>query len=56
MKAAPRRRRWPRSSVDEAPRNLVEAIELFFETADPFKTQRRLQGEVFITRLEVNVG
>jgi predicted RNase H-like HicB family nuclease len=43
-------------TVDEARRNLVEAVELFFEAADPSEVQRRLHGEVFVTRLEVNVG
>ena len=44
------------TTLDEARHNLVEAIELFFETADPSETQRRLHSEVFITRLDVNVG
>jgi predicted RNase H-like HicB family nuclease len=43
-------------TVDEARCNLLEAVELFFETADPTEVQRRLHGEVFVTRLEVNVG
>lgn len=44
------------STVEEARRNLVEALELFFETADASEIQRRLQSEVFITHLEVAVG
>ena len=44
------------NTVEEARRNLVEAIELFFETADPAEVQRRLHNEVFVTRLEVAVG
>ena len=44
------------NTVEEARRNLIEAIELFFETADPSEIQQRLRGEVFITRLEVTVG
>ncbi len=44
------------NTVEEARRNLIEAIELFFETADPSEIQQRLRGEVFITRLEVAVG
>ena len=44
------------STVEEARRNLIEAIELFFETADSSEIQQRLRGEVFITRLEVVVG
>jgi predicted RNase H-like HicB family nuclease len=44
------------NTVEEARRNLVEAIELFFETADPSEVQYRLYSEVFVTRLEVAVG
>ncbi len=43
-------------SVEEARLHLVEALELFFETADPSEVQNRLHGEVFVTRLEVIVG
>ncbi|MFZ2448533.1 MAG: type II toxin-antitoxin system HicB family antitoxin [Syntrophobacteraceae bacterium] len=32
-------------TVEEARSNLVEAIELFFETADPSEVQRRLRTE-----------
>jgi predicted RNase H-like HicB family nuclease len=44
------------TSVEEARRNLVEALELFFETADSSEIQHRLHSEVFVTRLEVTVG
>jgi predicted RNase H-like HicB family nuclease len=44
------------NTVEETRRNLVEAIELFFETADPSEVQHRLHSEVFVTRLEVAVG
>jgi predicted RNase H-like HicB family nuclease len=44
------------SSVDEARRNLVEVLELFFESADESEVKRRLHNEVFVTRLEVAVG
>ena len=44
------------NTVEEARRNLIEAIELFFETAAPSEIHQRLRGEVFITRLEVSVG
>jgi predicted RNase H-like HicB family nuclease len=44
------------TTVEEARRNLVEAIELFFETAAPSEVQHRLHSEVFVTRLEVAVG
>jgi predicted RNase H-like HicB family nuclease len=43
-------------SVEEARKNLIEAVELFFETASATEIQERLHGEVFITRLEVAVG
>ncbi|BBD65065.1 hypothetical protein NIES4072_12710 [Nostoc commune NIES-4072] len=43
-------------TIEEARSNLVEALELFFETADPSEIQDRLITEVFITRLEVSVG
>ena len=43
-------------TVEEARQNLVEAIELFFETADPSEVQSRLHTEVFVTHVEVTVG
>jgi len=43
-------------TVEEARLNLVEALELFFESADPSEVDRRLHSEVFITRLEIAVG
>jgi predicted RNase H-like HicB family nuclease len=43
-------------TIEEARRNLVEALELFFETADPAEVRERLRGEVYVTRLEVAVG
>ena len=43
-------------SVEEARQNLVEAVELFYETADPSEVADRLRGDVFVTRLEVAVG
>lgn len=43
--------------VEEACKNLQEAIELFFECADETEIEHRLRsGEVFVTRLEVAVG
>ncbi|MBG1264635.1 type II toxin-antitoxin system HicB family antitoxin [Nostoc commune] len=44
------------NTIEEARSNLVEALELFFETADRSEVQDRLITEVFITRLEVSVG
>ena len=43
-------------SVEEAKRNLNEALELFLETADASEISSRLHAEVYITRLEVAVG
>jgi predicted RNase H-like HicB family nuclease len=44
------------STVEEARSNLIEAIELYFEVADPSEVQHRLRTEVFVTRVEVPVG
>ncbi|HEX9860072.1 MAG TPA: type II toxin-antitoxin system HicB family antitoxin [Nitrospirota bacterium] len=43
-------------NVEEARSNLVEALELFFETASPEEIGQRLHGDVFVTRVEVAVG
>jgi predicted RNase H-like HicB family nuclease len=45
-------------TVEEARKNLTEAIELFFMTASSTEKKERLHehGEVFVTRLEVAVG
>lgn len=43
-------------NIEEARRNLIEALELFFETADPSEVNSRLHTEVFVTRVEVSVG
>ena len=40
-------------SVEEARLNLIEALELFVEGADPSELDRRLKNEVFVTRVEV---
>ncbi|MGH2414282.1 MAG: type II toxin-antitoxin system HicB family antitoxin [Microcystaceae cyanobacterium] len=39
------------STVEEAKRNLVEALELFFETADSSEIEGRLHSEVFVTHM-----
>ena len=44
------------ATVESAKTNLVEALELFFESADPTEVSRRLHTEVFVTRVEVAVG
>lgn len=43
-------------TVEAARTNLIEALELFFESADPTEVSRRLHSEVFITSVEVAVG
>ncbi len=43
-------------NIEEARQNLIEALELFFETADPSEVKNRLHNEFLVTRVEVNVG
>lgn len=43
-------------TIEEARRNLEEALELFFETAAASEIGERLHTEVYVTRLEVAVG
>ena len=43
-------------TVEQARNNLLEALELFFEVANPLEIQNRLKSEVFVTRLEIAVG
>lgn len=43
-------------TVESARTNLIEALELFFESAGPTEVARRLRSEVFITSVEVAVG
>lgn len=40
-------------TVEEAHSNLKEAVELFFEAADPGEISGRLNSEVYVTRMEV---
>ena len=44
------------NSIELARANLKEALELFFETADPAEIKARLHDDVFVTRVEVAVG
>lgn len=44
------------ASIEEAQANLVEALTLFFETADPSEVKRRYHGDVLVTQVEVAVG
>jgi predicted RNase H-like HicB family nuclease len=43
-------------TIEEARKNLVEAVELFFEAASPSEIQQRLSTEVYVTPIEVRVG
>lgn len=43
-------------SVEEARNNLIEAIELFLETASPSEKNARLKPEVFVTQVGIPVG
>jgi predicted RNase H-like HicB family nuclease len=42
--------------IEEVRRDLQEALELFFKTADTKEVKQRLHDEDFVTRLEVVVG
>ena len=44
------------SSIEEASANLVEALSLFFQTADPSEVARRMRSEIFVTQVEVPIG
>ena len=43
-------------TIEEARGNLVEALELFLETADPSELQRRVRTELYVTPIEVTIG
>ena len=43
-------------TIEKARKNLVEALELFLENADPSEIQQRLHTEVYVTSIEVAVG
>ncbi len=43
-------------TVEEAKSNLIEALELFFETANNSEIERRLNNEVFVEQVEVKIG
>lgn len=44
------------TSIEQARANLKEALELFFETADPVEIKTRLHDDIFVTRVEVAIG
>jgi len=43
-------------SLEEARANLIEALTLFFETADASEVAQRLHSDLFVTQVEVPVG
>ena len=43
-------------TIEATRKNLQEAVELFLESADEIEIQRRRHGEVFVTRIEVEIG
>lgn len=43
-------------TVEEAKANLIEAVELFLETASQSEIEERLHEDVFVTRVEVTFG
>jgi predicted RNase H-like HicB family nuclease len=40
-------------TIEEARANLIEALELFFETASPAEVGERMHEEVLVTRVQV---
>lgn len=43
-------------SIEQARANLIEALELFFETASEEELKERLHGEIYVTTVEVAVA
>ena len=43
-------------SIEDARSNLVEALTLFLECADPAEVNRRFRPEVLVTQVEVRVA
>jgi predicted RNase H-like HicB family nuclease len=43
-------------SIDEARRNLQEALELLFETASPEEIKERFHQEAYVTQVEIAIG
>jgi len=42
-------------SLEEARANLIEALTLFFETADASEIERRFPSDLFVTQVEAPV-
>ena len=43
-------------NIEQAKTNLVEAIELFYETASDTEISKRLHEDLYITQIEAVVG
>ena len=43
-------------SIEEALSNLREAVDLFFEAADPREIRERQRGQVFVTQFQAARG
>jgi len=43
-------------TIEQAKKNLQEALELFFECAPEEEIGRRLHSEIFVTNVEVSIG
>jgi predicted RNase H-like HicB family nuclease len=43
-------------SIEDARTNLIEALTLFFESADAAELNRRFRPEVLVTQVEVKVA
>ena len=44
------------NSIEEARTNLIEALTLFLETAEPSEIEKRFHAEVIVTQVGVPVG
>jgi predicted RNase H-like HicB family nuclease len=44
------------TTIEDARDNLVEALTLFFEAADPVEVERRFHPEILVTQVEVKVA
>ena len=44
------------ATIEEARENLIEALTLFFECADPSEVTRRFRPELLITQVEVKIA
>jgi predicted RNase H-like HicB family nuclease len=43
-------------SLEQSRANLIEALTLFFETADRSEIKGRLHSDLFVTQVEVPIG